>query len=76
MPKLEVGMMVHVKYTDGEVAGLGIIRKNRNRLIITYENGGFDDVDDKDIVIDEIYNAPSFLYVDNYSEECIIWRKN
>lgn len=74
MPELEVGMMVHVKYSDGKVTGLGIIRTWNNNLIVTYEDGGFDPVDDEDVIIDAIYKAPSFGYVD--STNLAIWRKN
>lgn len=74
MPNLEVGMMVHVKYTDGEVAGLGIVRTWNNNLIVTYEDGGFDPVDDEDVIIDAIYKAPSFGYVD--STKLAIWSRD
>lgn len=75
MPELEVGMMVHVRYSDGEVVGLGIIRNWNGKLIVTYENGGFDPVDDEDVIIDAIYKAPSFFYVGN-DINFAIWRRN
>lgn len=74
MPELKVGMMV--KVTD-EYNGVywGIIREREGRKIVTYagDDSGFDFI--KDVTIDAIYDAPSFLYAREY-EKSIIWRRD